>query len=298
MKTHPSFQDIGSRWVALHPEPKAIIQFIGGAFFGSPPVIAYFLGAVFSYLDTLPLLSYHFLLENLWRAGYSIALVPYLLTVNHWSVARQLLAEQQKFPSNILKVAKTLGYATSFYQNPDHYLWVGHSLGCEYITLLRFLSWQSQPSGKPERRDPLLRLETQPALLIAPCLQPPAWLKPYKQPTQAFARQLLVETARRAPTAIISFNQDFTAGNLAARTEDVYWIYQQLANNSEDGSLIHRELPGNHYQPVGYDWGDRNLVNQVIDCLEELKMGQSKKGTARSVPMPSSARTRAAQSCL
>jgi hypothetical protein len=272
MTNHLSFQDIGSRWVALHPEPKGLIQFIGGAFFGAPPVIAYFLGVVSCYFDTLPLVSYHFLLENLWRAGYSIALVPYLLTVNHWSVARQLLAEQQKFPTNILKVAKTLGYATSFYQNPDHYLWIGHSLGCEYITLLRFFSGQSKPGGNPEQLDPLLRLETQPALLIAPCFQPPAWLKPYKQPTQAFARQLLVETVRRAPTAIISFNQDFTAGNLAERTGDVYWIYQQLVNNPEDGSLIHRELPGNHYQPVGYARGDRELVNQVVDCLTQLQI--------------------------
>ncbi len=272
MKTHLSFQGIGSRWVALHPEPKGIIQFIGGAFFGAPPVIAYFLGAIFSYLDMFPLLSYHFLLENLWRAGYTIALVPYLLTVNHWPVARQLLAEQQKFLTNLLKLAETLGYATSFYQNPDHYLWVGHSLGCEYITLLRFLSRQSQPSGNSEQLDPLLRLETQPALLIAPCLQPPAWLKPYKQPTQELARQLLVETVRRAPTAIISFNQDFTAGNLAERTGDVYWIYQQLAKTPEGSSLIHRELPGNHYQPVGYARGDRDLVSQVIDCLSKLQI--------------------------
>jgi hypothetical protein len=276
MTIHLSFQGIGSRWVALHPEPKGVIQFIGGAFFGTLPVIAYFLGVVSSYFDTLPLVSYHFLLENLWRAGYSIAIVPYLLTVNHWSVAKQLLAEQQKFPTNILKVAKTLGYATSFYQNPDHYLWIGHSLGCEYITLLRCLSRQSKSPGNSEQLNPLLRLETQPALLIAPCFQPPAWLKPYKQPTQELARQLLVETVRRAPTAIISFNQDFTAGNLAERTGDVYWIYQQLANIPEGGSLIHRELPGNHYQPVGYARGDRDLVNQVIHCLEELQMARSK----------------------
>ena len=28
------FQPIAHSWVALHPEPKGIIQFIGGAFFG------------------------------------------------------------------------------------------------------------------------------------------------------------------------------------------------------------------------------------------------------------------------
>ena len=282
MTTHSSFQSLGSRWVALHVAPKAIIQFIGGAFFGTFPVLVY-PWRVNSYFDTLPLVSYHFLLENLLRVGYSIVLVPYLLTVNHWPVARQLLAEQQKFPANILKVAENLGYATSPYQNPDHYFWVGHSLGCEYITLLRFLSRQSQPSGNPE----LLGIENQPALLIAPCFQSPAWLKPYKRPTQAFARQLLVETARKAPTAMLSFNQDFTAGNLASQTGDVYWIHQQLVHNSADGLVIHRELPGNHYQPLGYDTGARDLVNYVITCLERLKMGQSQEGTNQSLPISS-----------
>ncbi len=279
MSTHSSFQNLGSHWVALYPEPKGFIQFIGGAFLGTPPIIAYFLGVASSYFHTLPLVSYHFLLENLLRAGYSIAVVPYLLTVNHWPVAKQLLIEQRQLPIELLKAVENLGYATSPYQNPKNYLWVGHSLGCEYITLLRSLSWQSKPSGNPEQLDSLFRIENQPALLIAPCFQPPAWLKPYKQPTQAFARQLLVETGRRAPTAMISFNQDFTAGNLVSQTGDVYWIHQQLANNLEDGLVLHQELSGNHYQPVGYDKGDRDLVIHVINCLERLIMGQSKERT-------------------
>ena len=127
MTTHSSFQNLGSRWVALHPEPKGVIQFIGGAFFGAPPVIAYFLRVASSYFHTFPLVSYHFLLENLLRAGYSIAVVPYLLTFNHWPVARQLLAEQQQLPIELLKAAETLGYATFPYQNPENYLWVGHT---------------------------------------------------------------------------------------------------------------------------------------------------------------------------
>ena len=86
---------------------------------------------------------------------------------------------------------------------------------------------------------------------------------------------------------MISFNQDFTAGNLTSQTGDVYWIYQQLANNSADGLVLHQELSGNHYQPVGYDKGDRDLVNHVINCLEGLKMCQSEEGTNQSLPISS-----------
>ena len=137
MTIHSSFQNLGSRWVALYPEPKRVIQFIGGAFLGTSPSVASFLGGISSHFPTLPLVSYHFLLEKFLRAGYSIAVVPYFLTVNHWPVARQLLAEQQQLPLELLKASETLGYATSPYQNPKNYLWVSHSLGCEYITLLR-----------------------------------------------------------------------------------------------------------------------------------------------------------------
>ena len=286
MTTYSSFQSLGSHWVALHVAPKAVIQFIGGAFFGTFPILVSPWGAN-SYFAQVPLVSYHFLLKNLLRAGYSIALIPYLLTVNHWSGARQLLVEQQQLPSKLLKVAENLGYPTRVYQNPADYFWVGHSLGCEYITLLRFLSRKSQPSENPELLNPLLGIENQPALLMAPCFQPPAWLKLYKKPTQALARQLLVETAQRAPTAMLSFNQDFTAGNLVERTGDVYWIHRQLVHNSADGLMSHRELPGNHYQPLGYDTGDRNLVNHVINCLERLKICSSPEGTKQSLSISS-----------
>jgi hypothetical protein len=284
MTAHFRFQNIGTGWVALHPVPKGLIQFIGGAFLGALPALVSLWGAT-SYFDKFPLVAYHFLLENVWKAGYSIVVVPYRLTFNHWSVARQLYAEQQQFPNAILKVVKTLGYAPSPYENPAHYLWIGHSLGCEYITLLRSLSRQSNSSGHPDQMNPLLRIETQSALLMAPCFQPPTWLRPYKQPTQTFTRQLLIETARNAPTAMISFNQDFTAGNLTHQVGDVYWIYQQLTNNPESGLVIHRELPGNHYQPVGYETGDRNLTKHVIDCLERLKTQHSEERKDVSLPI-------------
>ncbi|MEO0868521.1 MAG: DUF1350 family protein [Cyanobacteria bacterium J06642_11] len=35
------FMPCGHSWVALHPQPKGIIQFIGGALLGTFPTVAY-----------------------------------------------------------------------------------------------------------------------------------------------------------------------------------------------------------------------------------------------------------------
>jgi hypothetical protein len=35
------FRPMSSSWVAIHPQPKGIIQFIGGAFFGNFPTVFY-----------------------------------------------------------------------------------------------------------------------------------------------------------------------------------------------------------------------------------------------------------------
>ena len=49
MPSHLHFQPISFSWVALHPQPKGVIQFMGGAFFGSFPTVfyRYFLGQLF-----------------------------------------------------------------------------------------------------------------------------------------------------------------------------------------------------------------------------------------------------------
>jgi hypothetical protein len=35
------FQPVSFSWVAVHPQPKGVVQFIGGTFFGSLPTLFY-----------------------------------------------------------------------------------------------------------------------------------------------------------------------------------------------------------------------------------------------------------------
>ncbi|MBD2326155.1 DUF1350 family protein [Alkalinema sp. FACHB-956] len=125
----PQFQRLSSSWVAIHPHPKGIIQFIGGAFFGS-----------------FPTLSYQYFLKQLFQAGYTIISLPFRFTFNHWSVALDLLEEHYAVRLGIIEQLAELpdkpdrAYDYRPYLAASNYCWVGHSLGCKYIALLELLN--------------------------------------------------------------------------------------------------------------------------------------------------------------
>ncbi len=117
------FQPISNSWIAIHPSPKGVIQFIGGAFFG-----------------TFPTIFYRYFLNQLYNSGYTIIALPFRFTFNHWSVAITLVKEQYVLRREIVKEAVNLGYDYDVYLKDTNFYWVGHSLGCKYIALLEFLS--------------------------------------------------------------------------------------------------------------------------------------------------------------
>ncbi|MGL6342762.1 MAG: DUF1350 family protein [Waterburya sp.] len=133
------FQPFAHSWVAIHPNPKGIIQFVGSFFiFGS-----------------LPTVFYYFLLKNLYAQGYTIiaypsSLIPPLLwksmLVNHWAASIQLLQEELIIKAEL--IAYLLKYTDrkflQVYLNQENYVWLGHSLGCKYISLLEVLSNEPQ----------------------------------------------------------------------------------------------------------------------------------------------------------
>lgn len=286
---HPTFKFIplSSSWVAIHPKPKGVIQFIGGAFFGSFPTVFY----------------RHFL-SQLFADGYTIIALPFRFSFQHWSIAIALLKEQSILQQAIADAARKLGYDDSIYADASKYSWVGHSLGCKYIALLEFLSdsdWREKlrqcadsreveqverafESINPDKSSIL----NQPSLLIAPDISDtesaipiPALARlldqlglgaiPTRKQTQCFIK--LSELFNL--TAMNSFSQDTVAGSLTDSSKspenqaksDVLWFFQQL----HERGLINQELPGKHLEPVGIRVGnyivDLNPLDKFIEPI-------------------------------
>lgn len=125
------FQPVSFSWVALHPQPKGVIQFIGGAFFGT----------------FVPMLFYRYLLECLFKQGYTIIVLPFNFTFNHYAEAGFLIKEQYALMPELVRMAKLAGYEYETYLDDSNFSWIGHSVGCKYIALLEAFS------ALPQERD-------------------------------------------------------------------------------------------------------------------------------------------------
>ncbi|WP_413167253.1 DUF1350 family protein [Capilliphycus salinus ALCB114379] len=264
MSTQLRFEPIGFSWVAFHPQPKGIIRFIGGAFFGS-----------------FPTLSYRYFLETLFESGYTLVAIPFRFTFRHWSVSLSLLEEQNELQNLLVEKAKAAGYDGEFYLDNSNYFWVGHSLGCKYIALLELLSdkngltylqdciSQEQLDKIRRRLDDKKTIFNQPSLLIAPDISDTDSAIPIKfladfideiglgvLPSRSQTECMIHRSKLFNITGLISFKSDDIAGNESNKQKGVYWFIQQL----KDQNLIHQEIPGKHLEPVGVKIG-KNIVD-------------------------------------
>ena len=102
------FKPVAHSWVAIHSQPIGVVEFIGGALFGSVPII-----------------SYDYFLRSLYEAGYTVITLPFRFGLDHESVAESLLSERDEVLQQI-----------DDYHGGLPRFWVGHSLSCKYIFLL------------------------------------------------------------------------------------------------------------------------------------------------------------------
>ncbi|MEH2046482.1 DUF1350 family protein [Nostoc sp.] len=134
------FKPVSHSWVALHLKPKGVIQFIAGAFFGT----------------FAPMLFYRYLLQSLFEQGYTIILLPFNFTFNHYVEAGFLMREQYEILPELVKMASVAGYDYEAYLNDKNFSWIGHSLGCKYISLLE--GFTALPSDAHDREQFLRNL--------------------------------------------------------------------------------------------------------------------------------------------
>lgn len=287
----PKFQPLSSSWVALHPQPQGVIQFMGGAFFG-----------------TFPTLFYRHLFNQLFQAGYTLVALPFRFSFRHWSIALSLLAEQQRLRHLLPAQAHRQGYAADLYAEPASYVWLGHSLGCKYIALLELLSDRSYPAVVAEtigdqtaqwlqqRLADLGQSDicNQPSLLLAPDMSDTTSAIPWKglarwldqcqlgvRPTRRQTQALIDRSRLFHLTGLISFGQDGVAGSIqdaSADESDVLWLYRHL----QDKGLLHQELPGKHLEPMGVRVGrwlvDLNPLDKFAKPLSQWLTGAQVEG--------------------
>ncbi len=288
------FSPVGFSWVAIHPNPKSVIQFIGGALFG-----------------TFPTIFYRHFLRTLFEEGHTIIALPFRFSFRHWPIAIDLLKEQEILRYNLTEMANQLGYQSDIYQERANYFWLGHSLGCKYIALLEFLSgphWKQIAAACVEK-DVCQQIESilaqadlenasilgQPSLLIAPDIsntesaipvpefalfldQVGLGVKPTREQTQCFIEGSKLFNL----TALISFDKDTLAGSETDKfkcekikqNSDVLLLIEQL--KARKFPVLLQELEGKHLEPMGIKVGDfivdLNPFDKFIRALKHRRL--------------------------
>jgi hypothetical protein len=283
------FRPLSFSWVAIHPEPKGVVQFIGGAFFG-----------------TFPTIFYRYFLRTLFEEGYTIIALPFRFSFRHWSIAIDLLKEQEALGKELSKIT-----GSDVYQGKANYFWLGHSLGCKYIALLEFLSgeqWKQiaescvelQAYQQIEAIIANAGLENasildQPSLLVAPDISNTESAIPVRAivrflervglgvlPTREQTQCFIERSSLFNLTALISFDKDTLAGSetdkfknkQAQDNSDVLWLIKQLKTRKLP--ILHKELQGKHLEPLGVRVGeyivDLNPFDKFIELLSRRKL--------------------------
>ncbi|MBP0021545.1 MAG: DUF1350 family protein [Cyanobacteria bacterium SBLK] len=287
MSVRLKFIPLQFNWVAIHPQPKGVVYFIGGAGFG-----------------TFPTLFYRYLLRGLFQEGYTIIVIPFRFTLNHWSVAIDMVRDLKDLLHAIYEKARHLGYTDNLdlYTNPEKirsgsYYWLGHSLGCKYIALLEVLSDSEQSNIehslnnciKDKRQIKALKralqginlkeisLHNQPSILMAPIITGIEGAIPIKfiadlvkkfidvRPTEKQTKCLIKLGKLFHFTALIGFKND----RVQARAQTIYWLEKILPN--VPFPLIYIESAGGHLAPLNLCKDNEELVDCLVDLLPILK---------------------------
>lgn len=298
---HFHFIPILSNWVAIHPEPKGVVYFVGGAVFG-----------------TFPTVFYRYILQQIYQAGYTVVALPFRFTFDHWSVALSLAQDAEQVREAIFEEAQRLGYTKNLdlYTNPEkfnqrNYFWIGHSLGCKYIALLELLGIvrnENMPSPHMQRMsingsDPLttclkqhpeqvekienlltglnpdyISLKDQSSiLLMAPIITGiegaipiPGIAKFVKRfldahPSQAETECLIEKQGLFHYTALIGFADD----EIQEKAKTLPFLRKALPQ--EPFSPLDQTLPGGHLAPLNLLNRNQQLAQQLIRWLPELE---------------------------
>ncbi len=306
-KPEPNYRFIpvsGGGYVAIHPEPQGVIQFIGGFFFGG----------------WFPQWWHKALLRPLFEAKYTIIVNVFANSRNHWRQAIKLISFQEAILAEVKELAEKKGYDFEIYkQDPtdinSNYFWLGHSLGCKYIALLEILSDLEDPDNLEALTETVdeqeakriqeyiknndidfkkVSLKNQPSILMAPVIND---LSPILtslgfnvQPSRQQTLDFIIKATQKNNSlfnllSVIRFKFNNVEDNLAKET--VNWIDEKIGGTDrlltgkvQQVAVSYPELflfffiygLLAHLVPVFFsDANDRELPNIILNNLQQLQ---------------------------
>lgn len=230
------WREMSGSWILVPPQPIAAVHFLGGAFVGTAPNVAY-----------------RWLLTELGKAGYAVIATPFVNTFDHQAIARTTL---NRFENIIERLQRNHELPAGFL--PVYGL--GHSLGCKLHLLIGSL-YEAERQGNI-----LIAFNNYPVKQAIPFgeqlaqLQLDKWLMGAQRqlrqfnwqvdlsleftPTPEETNRLIAENYRVRRNLLVKFANDDIDQTLSLRP---------ILNQQTADLVDYCPLPGNHLTPLGQD---------------------------------------------
>lgn len=237
------WQENYGSWVLIPGrQPIGIVHFLGGAF-----------------VATAPQITYRWLLEQLGKEGYVVVATPFLNTLDHVAIAREVLNRFEAILNRLL-ITDTLG---------TRYLPIyglGHSLGCKVHLLIGSL-FTVERAGNI-----LISFNNYPARRAIPFVEQfnitPAFDVEFT-PSPTETDELILNNYEIRRNLLIKFNND---------TIDQTITLSPVLQNRFPDMIALVKLPGNHLTPLNQDidWQPGEIFTPFDAIGQWFKQGLSR----------------------
>ncbi|NET58727.1 MAG: DUF1350 domain-containing protein [Symploca sp. SIO2E6] len=238
------WQEISSSWALIPPRPIGIVHFLGGAFIAAAPQV-----------------TYRSLLEQLGSQGYAVIATPFLNTLDHAAIARDVL---NSFETTLYR----LQASNRLRQQYLPIYGVGHSMGCKLHLLIGSL-FSVERAGNI-----LISFNNYPAKRAIPFLDqlninPVFDFDVEFTPSPRQTNELIAENYQIRRNLLIRFIDDEIDQTLSLTP-----VLQQRFPNM----VTAQKLPGNHLTPLGQDisWQPGEVFTPFDAVGQWIKQGLSK----------------------
>jgi hypothetical protein len=283
------FHPLHFGWVALPPKPKAVVVFIGGAFFG-----------------TFPTFFYRGFLRKLYDLDYAVVALPFRFTFNHWDIALSVsiyLVELRHELDTLLLASISDGGKQNVNPIPKiPYLWIAHSLGCKYVALLELLTEREKSCTEqrimealqevaPKQAEQLqaklnlieadqISLLNQPQILVDPVITNLEAAIPWEPLEKIFAPLLKVVPSRDTTFKLIDGSPLFSLTKILSLTSktaaDTIYQLQHVVRKPSQRPIdiccadLYNEKPflGRHLAILGLQSTDRGIADAITTNVD------------------------------